>query len=406
MVAIRIARDARGGNRRRLYAVLATFLAAGVALLAHAGNLAATAAAGRVPLLAAIGPGKLGALKGMKLDSEGKAPKGIDAVARSALAGSPLAFEPFFGAAAAAFRDKSAAGSPRDAALLREALRRNPRSRESRLLLLRHALGTGKLNEAIDQIAVLSRLNTGGVDQLMVGLGGAIRSVRQVNETVDALKPHPELYKPFMRGFKLARQPAELTVALVSRLPKSALADPEVRRTAIEQMVEARAFAEARTLWGTSNGKTGGLVYSPDFADSKAPPPFNWALTENASGVTERQKEEGLLVDYYGRSPGSLASQLLTLPPGNYTAQLEYMTQAGTPGSTVLQVSCAGSPDKLALLPLDGKPGAERTASLVFSVPADGCGGQTLAIAGRVQERRDPQTLTAKRLDVVAGGGQ
>jgi hypothetical protein len=96
---------------------------------------------------------------------------------------------------------------------------------------------------------------------------------------------------------------------------------------------------------------------------------------------------------------------LLTLAPGSYSARLEYMTQGGTPGSIVLQLTCAGSPDKLALLPLDGRAGAEQTASLAFSVPAEGCAGQTLALAGRVQERRDPQTLLAKRLDVVAGGG-
>jgi len=209
-----------------------------------------------------------------------------------------------------------------------------------------------------------------------------------------------------MRGFKLAQQPAELTVRLVSRLPKSALADPEVRRSAIDQMVEVRAFAEARALWGTGTGKAAGPVHSPDFSDTKAPPPFNWTFVENTSGAAERDRGGGVLVDYYGRAPGLLVSQLLTLSPGTHTARLEYMTQGGTPGSTVLQLACAGSPDKLALIPLDGKPGAERTASLTFTVPAEGCGGQTLAIAGRVQERRDPQTLHAKRLDVVAGGGQ
>lgn len=406
MAAIRIARDARGGDRRRVLALLAGGAAAGVVLVAHLGYLASRPAAARVPLLAAIGPGKLGALRGLELDSEGKAPKGIGAVARAALPGSPLAFEPFFGAAAAAFRDKTSSGTPADAVLLREALRRNPRSREARLLLLRNALGTGQLSEAIDQIAVLNRLNSGGADKLMAGLGGAIRSVRQVDEAVAALKPHPELYKPFMRGFKLATQPAELTVRLVSQLPQSALADPEVRRSAIDQMVTARAFAAARQLWGAGQGKAGGPVHSPDFADAKSPPPFNWALTENETGAAERDRGGGVMIDYYGRAPGLLVSQLLTLAPGSYTARLEYRTVGGTPASTVLQIACAGNPEKLALLPLDGKLGADKVASLAFTVPAQGCGGQTLAVAGRVQESRDPQTLVARRLDVTAGGGQ
>lgn len=406
MVAIRIARDAKGGNRRRLGAIAAAFGCAGIALLAHLGFVAARPAQARLPLLGAIGPGKLGELKSLKLDSEGKAPANIDEVARRALPGSPLAFEPFFGVAAAGFRDKAAVGSARDAALLREALRRNPRSREARLLLLRHALGTGKLGEAIDQIAVLNRLTPGATDQLMAGLGGAIRSQRQVDEAVDALKPHPELYRPFLRGFKLARQAPELAVRLVSRLPEPALADPVVRKMAIEEMVEAKAFAEARTLWGKDLGKPGQLVHSPDFSDAKAPPPFNWALTENSSGVAERDRGGGLLVDYYGRAPGLLASQLLTLAPGSYTARLEYSTEAGSPAATVLQVSCAGSPAPLALLPLDARVGASRTASLAFTIPAEGCKGQVLGIAGRVQQSRDPQTLRVRRLDAVRGGGE
>jgi len=375
-------------------------------LLAQCGSGAGRSAEVRLLLLGAIGPGKLGELKSLKLDSEGKAPASIDAVARRALPGSPLAFEPFFGVAAASFRDKTSVGGARDAALLQEALRRNPRSREARLLLLRHALGTGKLSEAIDQIAVLNRLTPGAANQLMAGLGGAIRSQRQVDEAVDALKPHPELYRPFLRGFKLARQAPELAIRLVSRLPEPALADPVVRKMAIEEMVEAKAFAEARALWGKGLGKPGQLVHSPDFSDSKAPPPFNWTLAESESGVAERDRGGGLLVDYYGRSPGLLASQLLTLAPGSYTARLEYSTEAGNPSAPGVQVRCAGSPAPRALLPLDAMVGASRTASLAFTVPAEGCKGQVLGLAGRVQERRDPQTLLVRRLDAVRGGGQ
>lgn len=406
MVAIRIARDAKGGNRRRLGAIAAALGCAGFALTAHVGFIAAKPAQVRLPLLGAIGPGKLGELKSLKLDSEGKAPASIDAVARRALPGSPLAFEPFFGVAAAAFREKTAVGGAQDAALLQEALRRNPRSREARLLLLRHALGTGKLSAAIDHIAVLNRLTPGASDQLMAGLGGAIRSPRQVDEAVDALKPHPELYRPFLRGFKLAKQPPELAIRLVSRLPEPVLGDPEVRKMAIEEMVEAKAFAEARALWGKGLGKPGQLVHSPDFSDTKAPPPFNWALTENETGVAERDRGGGLLVDYYGRAPGLLVSQLLTLAPGSYTARLDYSTEAGIAAATVLQVSCAGTPAALAQLPLDAKVGASRTASLTFTVPVEGCKGQVLGIAGRVQESRDPQTLLVRRLDAVRGGGQ
>lgn len=401
---MRIERDMQAGSHRVLKALAAGAAVAAVALLAHVGRIAESPVAGAVPALAAIGPGKIGQLRAIQLDQTGAVPAGTAELGRSALAKAPLAFEPFLAVAAAGFSGKGAVGSAADARLLEEAMRRNPRSREARYFLMRHALGTGDLNGAVTQIAALNRLTRGVTDQLMPGLGAAIRSERQVDEAVAALVPHPELLEPFLKGFAASPKPAALSTRLVARLPRTSFANPEVRRRAVSLLIAAQAFAQARALWGTGAG-SGALVNSPDFSDTKAPPPFNWEMEANSTGAAEPDPAGGLAVDYFGRSPGPLVSQLLTLAPGTYKARLDYRTLGGTPGALGLQITCAGKELRIFDQPLTGAAGSTQALVVTFTVPS-GCPGQQLAIAGRVQESRDSQQALIRKLDVTPGAAK
>jgi hypothetical protein len=391
--------SADSGNRT--LAVLAGALLLALALIAHLGRLAESPAAARVPGLAMIGAGKAGQLRGLILDANGLPPAGSQSIAREALAGAPLAYEPFFVAAAAGFREVKSNGSAADAALLGEALRRNPRAREAHFLMLRHAVGTGNLTQAIEELAVMNRLTGGIADKLMPAVGMAVRDVRQASDAAAALGPHPELLESFLKGFAQSPKGPDVSIALVTRLPRTALFDPEVRDAAIAELVHAQAFTEARALWGAGIGGGNGLVHSADFADSIASPPFNWALQENTSGVAERAKGGGLSVDYYGRVPGPLVSQLLTMPPGRFKAHIEYRTESGSPDALGLQLQCVGNDSLIFVQPLSAKPGLLQVLTVTFSVPVAGCKGQYLTVAGRVQESRDPQAVWVRRLDVA-----
>ncbi len=392
-------RGANSGNRP--LAILAGAALLALALFAHLGRLAESPAAARVPGLSMIGAGKVGQLRGLILDENSLPPVGSERIAREALAGAPLAYEPFFVAAAAGFRNVRSNGSAADAALLTEALRRNPRAREAHFLMLRHAVGAGNLTQAIEELAVMNRLTGGIADKLMPAVGMAVRNVRQANDVAAALGPHPELLESFFRGFADSPKGPDVSIALVTRLPRTALADPAVRDAAIAELVHAQAFVQARELWGAGIGGSSGLVHSADFADSKASPPFNWALQENTSGVAERAKGGGVSVDYYGRVPGALVSQLLTLQPGLYKARIEYRTESGSPGALGLQLQCVGAEAMIFDQPLSAKPGLLQVLNVTFPVPVSGCKGQYLSVAGRVQESRDPQAVWLRRLDVA-----
>jgi hypothetical protein len=271
------------------------------------------------------------------------------------------------------------------------------------MLLMRHAVGAGNLREAIDQMAVLNRLNSTMVQELMAALGKAITHERQIDEAVVALEPHRELYAPFVRGLANAGKSGPLMIRLVRTMPRSALAEPETRQMAIGMLVKAGAFAEARRLWASAAPSRSGPVYSPDFSERSAPPPFNWQLEQTATGVAERRRSGGLMVEYYGRESGILAGQLLTLQPGSYRAVLDYRTESGTPGAIALQVHCAGSDVLLAQVPLTAGAGSGEKRGLGFAVPAAACAAQRLALVGLPLEERSGQAIAARRLDVSAG---
>ena len=407
MASFRIFRDSarNPGHLGRAAAVGAVL--AGLALAANAGRLAETPAAAAAPALAAIGPGKLGELRAQAFDRPGRGAaslQALDAMAAAALAGAPLSHEPFMAVAAGKLRDGKALTAT-DEARLREALRRNPRSREARIMLMRRAIAVGDLRAAVDQIAGLSQLNSEAAGVLLTGLGKALRSPAQLDEAMAGLKGHPELYKPFFTGFVQAQRPPALTIRAVAALPPAALADRDLRAMAIDAMVDAGAFATARAMWGAGlDGAAGGLVHSPDFADTKAPPPFNWGLVADERGAAERDPAGGLTVDYYGRRPGRLVSQLLTLRPGTYVATARYATLDGVPGAITFGVACAGAGGAvLASAPLAAKAGPEQALRLSFTVPASGCGGQVIAVSGRVQEMRDAQQVSLRSIAVTGG---
>lgn len=408
MPTFRIFRDSARHPGHLGRAALAGAALAAVALAANAGRLAESPAAAAAPALAAIGPGALGQLRAQSFDRPGRnaaSLQRLDGMAAAALAGSPLSHEPFMAVAAGKLRDGKALTAA-DEARLQEALRRNPRSREARIMLMRRAIAVGNLRGAVDQIAGLSQLNSEAAGVLLTGLGKALRSEAQLDEAVAGLKAHPELYKPFFTGFVQAPRAPDMTIRAVAALPPAALADRDLRAMAIAAMVDARAFASARAMWGAGlAGAAQGLVYSPDFADAKAPPPFNWELAANETGAAERDLAGGLTVDYYGRRPGWLVSQLLTLKPGTYVATARYATLDGVPGAMAVDVSCAGGGPALASAPLAAKAGPEQALRLSFTVPATGCGGQVIAVSGRVQEMRNAQQVSLRSL-AVSGASQ
>ena len=81
-------------------------------------------------------------------------------------------------------------------------------------------------------------------------------------------------------------------------------------------------------VWRAASAGSGELLHDSDFRDAISPPPFNWQLTSSTVGLAERQRGGRLHILFYGDEDGTLASQLLLLPPGAYRLS---MRLAGDP---------------------------------------------------------------------------
>lgn len=383
-----------------------TFAALVIAVFASAAaRVAETPGAGASGRGNGPGPAALGVLR-YELARQGTDRPGLEvATANRALAVFPLASDPFTALAVLGLDGKTKAEPARNTALLQEALRRDPRSRTARIFYLRQLAMNGDLKGAFNQLAVLWRLNPALVEQVMVSLSGQINSPRRVDQALDALKGHDALYLPFVTRMAGKNKPRDVVERLADGLPASALANPDLRRALVGQLVAAGSYARARQIWaGGLKQRQAGLVHAPDFADLAAPPPFNWKLEVNATGAAERSKGGGLTVAYYDRAPGPLAAQILVLAPGNYRAVIDYASISGSARTVKLQVSCMGANTVLGETWLGPRRAAQGGLAVPFTVPAAGCDGQLLAIVGVANEERGEMQLAVRRIDVLAGG--
>ncbi len=396
------------GPTRRWQALAAGAALAGIALLGATARLASTPAAIAMPALSALGPGNLGQLRARMLaGGQGMQPGSLAAASQRALRQAPLAYEPFLATAAEGFLKPGSVGGSNDAQLLNEAIRRNKRAREARVLLMRNALASGNLTAAVEQIAALARLNHPGTDVMVQSLGKAIATPSQVDEALTAFASHPELYRAFLLGFSANTKTDATALRLAKGVPSQVLANSYDRGLVISSLIRARAYGPARAIWAQyASAQQGQLVHSPDFTGSIGAAPFGWKLTADETGAAERTGGRGISVSYYGRQRGELVSQLLTLAPGTYQLGIRYQTQAGTPGMIHLRLSCAANSMVIGEAPLNAAPGPYHLTPITVTVPAQNCPAQLLALNGEGDESRNSQDIAVKSISVVRQGGR
>lgn len=332
--------------------------------------------------------------------------KEIDAAsARRALVSVPLASEPFALLAAQGLEINPRGQNGREAALLTEALRRDPRLRAARILMLRNLAANGDLRGAFAQLDVLSRLSPGLVNQAMDSIGGLINTPQRMGQALEALSGHQILYQPFVSGLVGKNKPREVVVRMAQGLPPAILANPAIRASVVAQLVDVQEFPLARSIWQRGNkAGSASLVFSPDFADHGTAPPFNWQMLDSQAGAAAFGKDRGLAVVYYDRTPGRLARQILTLPPGRYQLAVDFKLLSGSADNVRLQIACYGADQPMADLPLfAAKPGLTRR-SASFSVPAANCSGQELSVAGIATDQRSETEVEVQRVDIAPGG--
>lgn len=148
-----------------------------------------------------------------------------------------------------------------------------------------------------------------------------------------------------------------------------------------------------------------GYIYDGDFEGRNTLTPFGWKLLSNDAGAARISAAPGggqaLEVESDGYAKGTVASQLMVLPPGAY--RLVGRTQTTSEDAAdVLRwtVSCANGPT-LAEAPA-GPPGPQwRRFEVAFVVPAEGCTGQWLNLKAESSTRHDGVTVWYDNLNAV-----
>lgn len=303
----------------------------------------------------------------------------MEQIRRLAVA-APFAPEPFLVEAALAMKQGESSRAER---LLKQALRRDPRSKAGLYLLAEHYVRNGQLAQGLVEMARLTLV----VPSSSVEFAKLLEQFVQSGGTADHLK---QLFgvNPFLEEFvlnRLAKDPANarLIVTAATRRAAGEGDVPQWQGTLLNSMVEAGQYREAYDLWLRLTGAPRAEgVFNPSYRRTREPPPFNWSFTSDEAGVAEGQ-DEMLRVFHYGTKNAVLAKQVLLLEPGAYELAVNTSGEVPGPDQLAWTLKCLPSGEERIAAALPNQGGLLRAR---FEIPGASCGAQLLELQGRGQD--------------------
>jgi hypothetical protein len=301
----------------------------------------------------------------------------------------PLAPEPFLvrGVQAQLEGDRALAGKAFRAAELRDG-----RAIAPRYFLADLYFRAGDARSGLREIAVLSRIVPNGVGSLAPYVAAYSKSPRNWPALRALFRSDPALEDATLSALSADPGNAGLVLTLGNvrnRTPGATWPD-----RLVASLVTAQQYGKARSLWAqiAGSGSVSG-IFDPAFADTKAPPPFNWVLTSSTVGLAERRN--GLHVIFYGQEDGPLATQLLLLAPGAYRLAMPVTGDKDHARSLVWSLTCVNSNTPIGRIPLD----EAAARAWAFTVPA-GCAAQKLELSGVSSDMPQQVEVTIARLQL------
>jgi hypothetical protein len=305
----------------------------------------------------------------------------------------PLAPEPFLvrGVQAGLAGDATTAQRAFEAAQWRD-----PRSLPAAYFLADRYFRSGNVKLGLREIAALARLSP----------DGGTAAAPYVAQYAISPANWPALRELFRTNPGLAERVLVALASNVKTVP-AALALSGSRETGNQQwllvlvntLVQAADYPQAWAVWSRvagSSSRPGELVHDLDFRDATAPPPFNWQLTSSTVGLAERQRGGRLHVLFYGDEDGSLATQLLLLPPGAYRMSMRLLGDPARAHSLTWSLWCDKAPEPLASVTLD----TAAARGWQFEVPA-GCSAQWLKLSGTSGDMTQQVDVSVTSLNLV-----
>jgi hypothetical protein len=344
-------------------------------------------------------PGNSDALLAMAaervLDNGGRIDADVLELARAVLLRAPLAAEPLI-------YQSLARG---DAMLAKATLRRDPRSRAARRILVERAARTGRYSEALAHLDRLIFLEPQAQDKLLAAMAAIASDPASRAPLVALVDTKPAWRIEFLKLLNHGRADP----ALIFRLTNGPAGDVPAPDKLDEQgalltaLVAKGDYERAYLAWinflpGTALADVA-AVYDGGFRRLAGPPPFNWLLTSNENGSAEFSGARGLRVDFFGSSPATFATQVLLLQPGAYRLRVEASGSGNSAAGTLYwTVTCITGGDPIAKVSLAGLGDRPSVRGAAFTVPAADCKAQRLALSGEPAEF--PAPINATTTDV------
>ena len=291
------------------------------------------------------------------------------------------------------------------------ALNRNPRSRLARLFVLELALRRNDVRHAVLDMTLLGRLLPDAATAFVPELARMAQDPRTRRALAPTLRADPVMLALVLHY--LADKGA--SPALVLQLAGSRVGPPprelaDWREALLRSMLERGNFDAAHRLWAAFAGLKDDVpegIYDGSFQGRPGFAPFNWTFSSSETGAAERDRGGGLHVEYYGRVPGDLASQVLTLPPGRYRFAFNAEGDLRDAQHRLFwRVQCyRKDPTTLLDIPIANVTFAGRTIAGDFMVPAD-CPGQWLKLVGEPTEFPKNESVTIREVRVQRIGNR
>lgn len=337
----------------------------------------------------------------------GKISPDIARAAIQSLQHAPLVEEPFL---IAALSSLVAGDETKAEALLREARRRNPREQVTRILLLDRHLRTGRVQEAVLEIAAISRLVPGTSDVLTSQLTKFAVEPKTRRSLATVLRSNLGMRDALLQHLAGASADPEVVLELAGPLPSAPPQKPPYwQALLLQSLVDKGEVERAHSLWrrfaGIQGPEAARPVYDEAFRGLPGPRPFNWQFVSNAAGVAEPGASSGMQVDYYGRVDTELASQLLVLKPGRYRVAFRAAGDVPERGSSLAwRIVCHPGSAAIATIPISNISYAAKQIRGEFVVPPSGCPAQWLRLIGTAAEFPTALNATISDLQVQPAG--
>ena len=300
-------------------------------------------------------------------------PQTAFAMIEDAAAKAPLAAEPFLvrGVQAQVAGDGAAAQRAFEAAQWR-----NPRSLPAAYFLADRYFRSGNVTGGLREVGALARLSPDGGTAAVPYLTQYAMSSANWPALRSLFATNPQVAQPVL--IMLASDVKTVPAALALANPRETGNQPWLGAV-VDTLIKAGDYSQARAAWARMAGPgslSNELLHDANFRDTSSPPPFNWQLTSSTVGLAERQRG-ALHVLFYGDEDGTLASQLILLPPGGYRLSLRLAGDPARAHALTWAVWCDKAPQPLASVTLD----VAAARGWQFQVPA-GCQAQWLKLSG------------------------